>query len=231
MTGQPASADEVTDKVAVVTGATGNLGGAVIARLGAAGAKVVAVERSRVRYRDAVVCEIDLGDAESTQRAFAALTSRFGRIDSVVHTVGTYRGGPSLVDTPQDDFTSLFATNVLTTANLLRATLRAMLAQGSGQIAVVASADALHAVPGHSAYGASKAAQLRMIESAAEELRGHAVTLNAVLPTTMDTPQNRAAMPNADRSSWVSLQAVADVLAFLVSPAALAIHGQAIRVG
>jgi len=227
MTGERAS----TGGVAIVTGATGNLGGAVVARLLAEGANVIAVERNRIRHREEIVCEIDLGSADSTRSAFAALTERFGRIDSVVHTVGTYRGGPSLIDTPDDDFTSLFATNVLTTANLLRAALRAMLAQGSGQIAVVGSADAVHAVAGHSAYGASKAAQLRMIESAAADLRGQRVTLNAVLPTTMDTPQNRAAMPNADRSSWVTLDAVAEVLVFLVSPAASAIHGQAIRVG
>jgi NAD(P)-dependent dehydrogenase (short-subunit alcohol dehydrogenase family) len=220
-----------SERVAVVTGATGNLGGAVIARLEAEGASVIGIERSRIRHRDQTVAEIDLGNAGSTQRAFAVLTARFGRVDSVVHTVGTYRGGPSLIDTPDDDFTGLFATNVLTTANLLRAALPAMLAQGSGQIAVVGSVDALHAAPGHSAYGASKAAQLRMIESAAAELRGSPVTLNAVLPTTMDTPQNRAAMPTADRSAWVSLDAVAEVLVFLVSPAASAIHGQAVRVG
>jgi NAD(P)-dependent dehydrogenase (short-subunit alcohol dehydrogenase family) len=220
-----------TGRIAVVTGATGNLGGAVVARLEAAGARVIAVERNRVRSRDEIVCEIDLGNAESTRRAFTALTDRFGRIDSVIHTVGTYRGGPSLIDTPDDDFTSLFATNVLATANLLRAALRSMLAQGSGQIAVVGSVDAVHAAAGHTAYGASKAAQLRMIESTAAELRGQRVTLNAVLPTTMDTPQNRAAMPTADRSAWVTLDAVAEVLVFLVSPAASAIHGQAIRVG
>ena len=225
------SARASEDRVAVVTGATGNLGGAVVARLEAEGASVIAVERNRVRHRDEILCEIDLGSADSTQRAIAALTDRFGRIDSVVHTVGTYRGGPRLIDTPDDDFTSLFATNVLTTANLLRAAIRVMLAQGGGQIAAVGSADAVQASPGHSAYGASKAAQLRMIESAAAELRGQRVTLNAVLPTTMDTPQNRAAMPAADRSSWVSLEAVAEVLVFLVSPAASAIHGQAIRVG
>jgi NAD(P)-dependent dehydrogenase (short-subunit alcohol dehydrogenase family) len=214
-----------------VTGATGNLGRAVLARLEAEGASVVAVERNRVRHRDEIVCEIDLGDADSTRLAFAALTERFGRIDGVIHTVGTYRGGLQLIDTPDDDFTSLFAINVLTTLHLLRAAVPAMLARGGGQIAVVGSADAVHAAAGQSAYGASKAAQLRMIESAAAELRGQGVTLNAVLPGTMDTPQNRAAMPAADRSSWVSLEAVAEVLVFLVSPGASAIHGQAIRVG
>jgi NAD(P)-dependent dehydrogenase (short-subunit alcohol dehydrogenase family) len=218
-------------RVAVVTGATGNLGGAVVARLEADGASVIAVERDRVRHRDEIVCEIDLGNADSTLRAFAALSDRFGRIDGVIHTVGTYRGGVRLVDTPDDDFTSLFAINVLTTVHLLRAAIPAMLAQGSGQIAVVGSADAVHAVAGQSAYGASKAAQLRTIESAAAELSGQGVTLNAVLPTTMDTPQNRAAMPAADRSSWVTLDAVAEVLVFLVSPAGAAIHGQAIQVG
>ena len=218
-------------RLALVTGATGNLGGAVMQTLQASGTRVVAVERAQVRFEGEVLAQVELADAASIAAAIAHVAQRLGPIDAVVHTVGTYRGGRSLLDTSSDDFVELFATNVLTTANVVRAALVHMLPRQQGQIAVVASADALQAVAGQSAYGASKAAQLRMVESAAAEIRGRGVTLNAVLPGTMDTAQNRAAMSDADRSRWVSLEAVAEVLAFLVSPAAAAIHGQAVRVG
>jgi NAD(P)-dependent dehydrogenase (short-subunit alcohol dehydrogenase family) len=217
--------------VIIVTGASGNLGGAVITRLVAAGARVVAVERARVRYGDDVLGSIDLGQAEVVQTAFANVAGRLGGLDGVIHTVGVYQGGRSLLDTSTEDFTALFQTNVVATANVVRAALALMLPQRRGQIAVVASADALSGAANRSAYSASKAAQLRLVESAAEEVRGHGITLNAVLPGTMDTPQNRAAQPTADRSSWLSLDAVAQVLAYLVSPAAAAIHGEAIRLG
>jgi NAD(P)-dependent dehydrogenase (short-subunit alcohol dehydrogenase family) len=221
----------MTDRksVAVVTGATGNLGQAVIARLRAAGALVVGVERAEVRYGAESLGPIDLGDPELVKSSFARIAERFSAIDAVVHTVGTYRGGPPLLETAQADFEFLFQTNVITTANVVRAALALMLPRACGSIAVVGSADALAGAPGHSAYAASKAAQLRMIESVAAECRGRGVSVNAVLPTIMDTPQNRAAMPNADRSRWVSLSAVADVLAYLVSPAASAVNGQAIK--
>jgi NAD(P)-dependent dehydrogenase (short-subunit alcohol dehydrogenase family) len=217
--------------VIIVTGASGNLGGAVITRLVATGARVVAVERARVRYGDDVLAPIDLGRAELVQSAFASVAERLGGLDGIVHTVGVYQGGRSLLDTTTEDFTSLFQTNVVATANILHAALAVMLPQRRGQIAVVASADALSGAASRSAYSASKGAQLRVVESAAEEVRGRGITLNAVLPGTMDTPQNRAAQPTADRSSWLSLDAVAQVLVYLVSPSAAAIHGEAIRLG
>lgn len=217
--------------LALVTGAAGNLGAAVSERLRAAGRRVVGVERGLVRFEGEVICDIDLEQAASVEAAWSAIGDRLGPIDVVVHTVGVYRGGRSLLQTPSEAFASLFSTNVITTANVLRPSLAGMLPRGRGSIAVVASADAVRAVAGQAAYGASKAAQLRMLESVALEVAGRGVTLNAVLPGTMDTPQNRAAMPDADRSAWVSLEAVADVLCYLVSPAARAIHGQAVRVG
>jgi NAD(P)-dependent dehydrogenase (short-subunit alcohol dehydrogenase family) len=217
--------------VVIVTGATGNLGGTVLARLKAAGARAVAVERPLVRYGDESLGELDLAQPESVTGLFARIVERFGRIDAVIHTVGAYRGGRALLETSSEDFNALFQTNTLATANLLRGALAVMLPQGSGSVAIVSSADALEGAAGHCAYAASKGAQLRIIESAAAEVRGRGVTVNAVLPTTMDTPQNRAAMPSADRSSWLSLDAVAQVLLFLVSPAASAIHGEAIRLG
>jgi NAD(P)-dependent dehydrogenase (short-subunit alcohol dehydrogenase family) len=226
-----ASETTVSAPVIVVTGANGNLGSVVMTQLRAAGARAVAVERPQVRYGDHSLGEVELSLPESVDALFARVVARLGRVDAVIHTVGVFKGGRSLLETSADDFNALFQTNTLATANVVRSALAVMLPQAAGHIAVVASADALSGAAGHSAYAASKGAQLRVIESAAAEVRGRGVTINAVLPSTMDTPQNRAAMPTADRSGWVSLEAVAQVLVYLVSPAASAIHGEAIRLG
>jgi NAD(P)-dependent dehydrogenase (short-subunit alcohol dehydrogenase family) len=154
-----------------------------------------------------------------------ALRAGAGKLDALVHTVGTFRAGPSVVETQGADFASLFQTNVMTTVNVLKAALPIM---HEGAIAVVSARAALAGDEGHSAYAASKAAQLRVIEAAAAEAKGFGVRVNALLPGTMDTPQNRAAMPDADRRSWLQLRDVAEVLCYLVSPAAAAIRGQAL---
>lgn len=219
-----------TPALAIVTGARGNLGSAVVSRLSAAGMRVACVELTRIVLGSETIAEIDLSDAASVRRAFGALPLREGRLQAVVHTVGTFRAGAPLMDAPDSEFLALFQTNVMTTVHVVQAALQIMLPQRAGRIAVVASLDALQGVAQRAAYGASKAAQLRVVESAAADIRGTGVTLNAVLPNTMDTPQNRAAMPNVDPATWVKLEEVADVLAFLVSDAASAVHGQAIRV-
>src|SRR5688500_3739943 len=121
-----ARASESGDGVVVVTGATGTLGGSVLARLRQSGARVIAVERTRILDREEVIGEVDLARAESVQQAFG-LIARRGPIDAVIHTVGIYRGGADLLATRDQDFTSLFETNVLVTANVLRAALASML--------------------------------------------------------------------------------------------------------
>jgi NAD(P)-dependent dehydrogenase (short-subunit alcohol dehydrogenase family) len=213
-----------------VTGANGNLGSAVVTRLTADGFRVARMERSRIVLEDTTVADVDLADGASVRRALALLAARGSRLQAVVHTVGTFRAGTALIETPDQDFLELFQTNVMTTVHLVQAALGIMLPQRAGRIAVVSSLDALGGVAQHAAYGATKAAQLRVMESAAAEVRGTPITLNTVLPGTMDTPQNRAASPGADPSRWLKLEEVANVLAFLVSEAASGIHGQALRV-
>ncbi|HEX4353428.1 MAG TPA: SDR family oxidoreductase [Polyangiales bacterium] len=215
----------------VVTGADGNLGAAVLGQLESSHARIVAIERTRVRHGERIFGDLDILRADSVEAMFGQVHDALGPIDGVIHTVGMYRGGHRLLDTPTDDFDLLFKVNALATANVLRAALSVMLPERRGRIAVVSSTDAISGGANQSAYAASKAAQLRLIESVAAEVRGSGIGINAVLPTTMDTPQNRAAMPNADRSSWLSLESVARVLVFLVSPSAAAIHGQAIQLG
>lgn len=215
--------------LAIVTGASGNLGSAVVARLTASGYRVARVERNVMHLAEEYDCEIDLSDRGSVTRAFAEAARRAGKLDALVHTVGTFKGGPSVIETQGSDYLSLFQTNVMTTVNVLQAALPIMHGQREGSVAVVCARDALGGVAGHSAYAASKAAQLRVVDSAAAESRKYGVRVNALLPGTMDTPQNRAAQPDADRSSWLQLRDVAEVLGYLVSPAAAAVQGQAIQ--
>ncbi|HKP63791.1 MAG TPA: SDR family oxidoreductase [Polyangiales bacterium] len=216
--------------ITLVTGANGNLGRAVVQHLESSGLRVARVESGKLFIDAAALAEIDLGDPTSVRRAFGALVETGVSLAAIVHTVGVFRSGHSLPETPDADFVELFQTNVMTTVHVIQAALPLMLRAQRGRIAVVASLDALAGRARVAAYGASKAAQLRVIESAAQELRGSGITINAVLPSTMDTPQNRAALPDADPRQWVSPSEVASTLAFLVSDAASRIHGQAIRV-
>lgn len=215
--------------VAIVTGASGNLGNAVALRLTALGYRVARVERSVMHFAEEYDCEIDLADLTSVRRAFAEVARRAGKLDALVHTVGADPGEQSVIDTGAAEYLAQFHTHVMTTVHVLRAALPLMHAQHEGAIAVVSSREAEQAAAGRAAFAASRAAQLRVVQSAAEEARAFGVRINAILPDTLDTPDNRAAMPEADRSSWLQLRHVAEVLSFLVSPAAAAIHGQALK--
>jgi NAD(P)-dependent dehydrogenase (short-subunit alcohol dehydrogenase family) len=215
--------------LAIVTGANGNLGNAVVARLTAGGWRVARVERNVMHLGEEFDFRLDYAEPESITHAFAEATRRAGRLDAVIHTVGAFRGGHDVMSVPDSEFVELFQTNVMTTLHVLRAALAAMIPQRSGNIAVVVSSDADAGAAERAAYTASKAAQLRLVESVAAEVQGYGIRLNAILPHTLDTPQNRAAMPEADRSSWLQLRDVAELLTYLVSGAAAAIHGQALR--
>ena len=214
--------------LAIVTGANGNLGSAVVARLTASGYRVARVERNVMHLAEEFDCEVDLSDRNSVTRAFSEAARRAGPLHAVVHTVGTFRGGRSVLETQDSDYLDLFQVNVMTTVHVLQAALHVMQPQREGSIAVVSSRDAHAGAAGHAAYAASKAAQVRIVESAAAEAASFGVRVNAVLPGTMDTPQNRAAQPDADFSRWLPLRDVAEVLTYLVSPAAAAVNGQAL---
>jgi NAD(P)-dependent dehydrogenase (short-subunit alcohol dehydrogenase family) len=214
--------------LAIVTGASGNLGSAAVARLTASGYRVARVERNVMHLAEEFDCEVDLSDRSSVTRAFSEAARRAGPLQAVIHTVGMFRGGRSVLETEDSEYLELFQVNVMTTLHVLHASLSVMQAQREGSIAVVCGRDAQAGSAGHAAYAASKAAQLRIVESAAAEARSLGVRINALLPGTMDTPQNRATAPDADTSTWLSLRDVAEVLTYLVSPAAAAVTGQAI---
>ena len=225
--------------VVIVTGAAGNVGAAACRLVAAAGGRVVAVDRAPDRLEGVVAAlrgdghvletGVDLGSAEAAAALVARVVERAGRLAGLIHTVGGFRAAP-LAQSDAALWEQMFAVNLTTTLNIVRAAAAPMRAARAGAIAVIAAGAALRAPAGLSAYAASKSAVIRLVESAADELKAEGVRVNAVLPGTIDTPQNRAAMPDADPSKWVSVDQVASVLAFLVSPEASGVTGAAIPI-
>ncbi len=231
---------DFAERVALVTGASGALGRVVAGRLLAAGARLALPDRRPERLAatfpalgtaaDRVFsgrCEVT--DPVSVDEFVRAAESRFGRLDFLVNVAGGFRSA-AVHETAVETWDEMMGINARAPFLVCRAALPGMIARGSGAIVTVASRAALAGDAGAAAYAASKAAALRLTESLAAEVKGRGVRVNCVLPGTLDTPANRAAMPEADRGGWVVLDAVADVILFLLSPPARAIHGAAIPV-
>jgi NAD(P)-dependent dehydrogenase (short-subunit alcohol dehydrogenase family) len=227
---------DMKDRVVLITGAAGNLGQATAGAFRRAGARTMVVDRSPDRlaeiYPDAadspdhvLAAGIDLTDPEAVDGLAQTVRDRWGRIDALVNTVGTFRGGKPVHEEPLETWDFLFRVNVRTTLLTSRAVIPLMLEQGGGRIVNVASRNALQGDAGVAAYSATKSAVVRLTESLAAEVRASSVNVNAVLPGTIDTPENRRAMPDADFDSWVSPEAIADVIVFLASDAARGITG------
>jgi NAD(P)-dependent dehydrogenase (short-subunit alcohol dehydrogenase family) len=227
--------------VVMVTGASGNLGAATARVFQRHGHKTILVDRSPDRLTKVftdiadsnhhlLAGGINLSSPEAIDRLVADVVNRFGRIDVLVNTVGAWRGGKPVHETSLDDWDFLFEANLRTTLVTSRAVAPRMIQQRFGRIINVASRDALTGSAGYAAYSASKSAIIRLTESLADELKVFDITVNCILPSTIDTPQNRAAIPDADFSQWVEPGALADVIMFLASDAARAVTGAALPV-
>ena len=232
---------DFSDRVVMVTGAAGNLGGAVARAFQVTGAKLVLVDRAADRlprlFPDLVdsphhflVTSVDLTKADAVETMVDETVKRFGRVDVLVNTVGGYRAGTPVHETPLETWDFMLNLNARTLFIASRAVIPHMLQQGSGRIVNVAARAALKGGAKMAAYSLSKSAVVRLTESMAAELKKEGLNVNCVLPGTIDTPQNRQAMPNADHSRWVKSEAIADVILFLASPAARAVQGAAIPV-
>lgn len=231
----------ISGKVVLITGATGNLGSAVATAFQEAGARMILVGSSAESlshtFEDLsgspdylLIGDVDLTNEDDVKEIVRSAYQRFGHIDVLVNTVGTFRGGKTVHEEEMQTWDFLFKINLNTTLFTCRAVIPYMIQQNSGRIINTASRSALLGSAGYAAYSASKSAVIRLTESLAKELSDHNVNVNCIVPGTIDTPQNRQDMPDADHSRWVDPAAIADVVLFLASDAARAVTGAAIPV-
>jgi NAD(P)-dependent dehydrogenase (short-subunit alcohol dehydrogenase family) len=229
---------DFADRTVMLTGAAGHLGRAVARHFAARGAALVLVDVDRVRLAAAhgdehgrqLYAPADLRDAAQAAAAAQAALARFGRIDVLANLAGGFRMGEAVHETSDATWNLLFDLNARTLLNMCRAVVPAMLAADGGRIVNVGAFGAIRGGAQMGAYAASKSSVIRLTESMAAELRERGIGVNCVLPTVLDTPDNRAAMPDADPARWVAPDALADVIGFLASDAARAVHGAAVPV-
>ncbi len=232
---------DFTGKAIIVTGAAGNVGSAVARLLAGRGARVAAVDAVREPL-DALVASlpesgrhlalagIDLLDPAACTALATRVQGAFGGIDGAVNTVGGFAMAPFAESGPEL-WDRMFGMNLKSALNLYRAVVPGMTAAGHGSLVGIGAAGALRAPGQMGAYAASKSAVLRLTESLADELGPAGIRVNAVLPGTIDTPQNREAMPDPDTSTWVKPTEVAEAILFLLSDAASGVNGALLPVG
>ena len=231
---------EFEGKVVMVTGAAGNLGAAVAASFAALGARLALLDHSAERLgrtRDdldlpspTLLLPTDLTSTDSVASAADRTVAQLGRVDVLANIAGGFTMGPALHETDDEDWDLMMQLNVRSVFNTCRAIVPHMLRQGGGRIINVSARAALEGKARMGPYCASKAAVLTLTESLAAEHKLAGINVNCILPGTIDTPQNRAAMPDADFSRWVPPPALADVVVFLASAASRAVTGAAIPV-
>ena len=232
---------DFTGKVVMVGGVSGNLGGAVTRAFADVGAHLVLIDRSTDRLSKLfpdlaasgdhlLLGQVDASDPVSVRRAVKMAIQRFGHVDVLANSIGGYRAGTPVQDTPLSTWDFMFNLNARTAFIISQEMVPQMLKQGHGRIIHTAARAAEGGSANAAAYAASKTAVLRLVESLAAELKQTGITVNAVLPGTIDTPQNRDAMPKADHSRWVPPEAIADVFLFLASDLSRAVSGAAIPV-
>ena len=234
---------EISSHAAVITGATGNLGLAVVRAYLTRGTHVAAAVRDAAKgeaLRAAVgdvtgdqsdprllLFDADPADAAAMDALVERVLRAWGRIDILNNLAGIFKGGPAL-DTQL--MRELWDANVLTAVTAAAACLRPMRARGYGRIVSVSAVGALKGGKNNAAYAMSKGALIRWTESLAAEVKGEGITVNAVMPTTIDHPVNRAQMPKADPKLWPSPEEVANVILFLSSRESSGVNGAALPI-
>jgi NAD(P)-dependent dehydrogenase (short-subunit alcohol dehydrogenase family) len=231
----------MTPRVVIITGGTGALGQAVTLRLLAGGATIalpyiVPEEEERLRAAlpagvgDRVLTEeVDVVDAVSMASFTERVAARYRRVDALVCLVGGFAGG-ALVETDRATWDRMLAMNLTSAFTACHAVVPRMLAAGYGRVVLTSSRAVLPPVAGLFAYTVAKAAVVAFTQALAAETRGRGVSVNAVAPSTMDTPANRAAMPGSDRAGWVPVESVAETIAFLAGEGAGHVTGGVITI-
>jgi NAD(P)-dependent dehydrogenase (short-subunit alcohol dehydrogenase family) len=230
----------IPPRTVIVTGAAGNLGRAVCAAFAARGDRLALVDLSAdalAAARSALSADVetaafpaDLMDPAAVSAMATGVMERFGRIDVLINVAGGFTMGPPLHETNDRDWDFMMDLNARTVFNCCRAVVPHLLSGGGGHIVNVSARAALRGVGTMGPYCASKAAVITLTEALSEELKDSGINVNCILPGTVDTPQNRTAMPDQDHGRWVPLDALADVILFLSSDASRAVTGAAVPV-
>jgi NAD(P)-dependent dehydrogenase (short-subunit alcohol dehydrogenase family) len=214
-------------KTIIITGANGALGSAVVESAVGQGASVIAIDRLFNGERDDIQqITLDLTDAKAVTTAIAAINT----IDGLFNVAGGFAMGPAVHETQASEWEAMFSMNVATARNMCAAVVPKMLAESCGAIVNVGAMSAREGQGNMGAYCVAKSAVMRLTESLSKELREQGINVNAVLPSIIDTPTNRADMPDAEHSKWVDPNDLAEVICFLGSDAARAIHGALVPV-
>jgi NAD(P)-dependent dehydrogenase (short-subunit alcohol dehydrogenase family) len=224
--------------VVMITGATGNLGRATASAFARQGARLCLLARKLddvEGYRkegasDVLACPADLMEAKAIDAAVAKAVERFGQIDVLCNIAGGFAMGEAVHEIDAKGWARMMELNAGSVLRMAHAVVPHMLARKSGRIVNVGAYGALGGKAQMGAYIASKSAVIRLTESMAAELRDAGINVNCVLPSIIDTPENRAAMPKANPAKWVAPEDLAAVILFLASPAARAVHGAALPV-
>ncbi len=232
---------EFTEKVVVVSGAAGALGREVVRTFLQQGARVCALDRGEGRLaalgldegrpgRLEIFDGMDLSQPETVASLREQVHQRVGQVEVLVNTVGGFTYGETVYELSTETLRRMLAVNVLPFLNLCKAFVPDLIERGRGKVVTVGAKAALKGGAKTGAYAAAKAALLRLTESMAAELAPAGVQVNCVLPGTIDTPNNRAEMPNADFTKWVSPVEIAETILSLTSSQSDDITGAAIPV-
>lgn len=225
-------------RIVMITGAAGNLGGAVAEAFAKAGDTLLLVGRSQQSLEEAFGREggkrmflpVDLLQSSQVEAGVQQAVARLGPIDVLCNLAGGFLMGQPVHATSEANWQRMQDLNVRTLLNASHAVVPGMLTRGRGKIVNVGAMSALRGTGQMGAYIAAKSEVMRLTESMAAELREHGINVNCILPSIIDTPENRADMPKADHRKWVAPARLASVIAFLASEEAVAVHGACIPV-
>lgn len=226
---------DLNGKVLAISGAFGALGTSVARAAARANAKLALIDRAPATAAaedlkgQLLLGGVDLSSQQAADAAFAEIVKRYGRLDGLINIAGTFRW-EKIEQGSTDTWDLLYAVNLKTAVNASRAALPHLLAQTQSRIINIGAGAAAKASTGMGAYAASKAGVARLTEAMAEEFKDRGLTANAVLPSIIDTPPNRADMPSADFSRWVKTEEIANLILFLLSEQASAITGALIPI-
>jgi NAD(P)-dependent dehydrogenase (short-subunit alcohol dehydrogenase family) len=217
-------------KVILITGGAGALGQTVVRAFVSAGASVILGDLNPVQLPGVTALKADFTDQTQVRGLVNEVIQSSGRLDALVNLIGGFATG-RVVDTDVSLWQRMLAMNLTSAFLLSQAVLPSMLERRQGRIVHVAAQAALEPFPGAAAYIVSKAGLVALIRTLSKELNGSGVTVNGVLPSTIDTPANRKAMPEADLSKWARPESIARTLAFIASDDANQINGALIPIG